>query len=141
MQKPVRFFFQTLRRVLGPVMLVQEKLTQPKGLVRSASAQQTVDLRCQSYQLYQFRTCPFCIKVRQEMRRLSLPIEKRNAQFAGAARQALQAQGGQLKVPCLRITDAAGSSQWLYDSKAIVERLRADFEDGGNAPASANQSN
>ena len=133
----VRTFFKTLRVVLGPVMLLKERLTQPRGVVRDAAAQTTVNMQCKNLALYQFQTCPFCIKVRQEMRRLSLPIEKRDAQFDGAARQALQAQGGQVKVPCLRITDAAGSSQWLYDSKAIMERLRADFGDSASAAQAA----
>ena len=137
MKSIIRLFFRTLRVALGPVMLLKERLTQPKGVVRPEAQQQAVDTACGQLALYQFATCPFCIKVRQEMRRLSLPIEKRDAQFDGAARQALQAQGGQVKVPCLRITDAAGSSQWLYDSKAIMERLRADFGDSASAAQAA----
>jgi hypothetical protein len=30
-------------------------------------------------------------------------------------------------VPCLRITDADGRSQWLYDSEKIVGYLRGRF--------------
>jgi glutaredoxin len=79
MKPVIRAFFQTLRLVLGPVMLLKERLTSPEGMQRDAAAQAAVDLQCQSLALYQFNTCPFCIKVRQEMRRLSLPIEKRDA--------------------------------------------------------------
>ncbi len=119
-------FFKSLRTVLGPVMLLKETLTRPKGLVRPPAAQQAVDLACRDLALYQYRTCPFCIKVRQEMRRLSLDIPHVDAQHAGPARSELLAQGGQTKVPCLKITDAAGS-RWLYDSEKIIGYLRERF--------------
>lgn len=123
----IRFFFKTLRTVLGPVMLLKESLTRPKGVVRAPAAQQKVDAQCQSLVLYQYKTCPFCIKVRQEISRLSLNIERIDAQHEGADRRELQQQGGQAKVPCLRITDGAGKSQWLYDSEKIIAYLRGRF--------------
>ena len=75
MKPLIRAFFRTLRAVLGPFMLLKERLTQPRGVVRDPALQTTVNLQCQNLALYQFSTCPFCIKVRQEMRRLSLPIQ------------------------------------------------------------------
>ena len=123
----IRAFFRTLRIVLGPVMLLKERLTQPKGVVRDAAAQASVDQQCQSLALYQFRTCPFCIKVRQEMRRLSLPIEKRDAQHHAANRQELLQATGATQVPCLRITETDGQTRWLKDSAAIVAYLRERF--------------
>lgn len=123
----IRFFFRTLRVVLGPVVLLKERLTQPKGVVRAQAAQQSVDQQCQSLVLYQYQTCPFCIKVRQEMRRLSLNIQRVDAQPQGPDRTALLQHGGQAKVPCLKITDPSGSSQWLYDSDKIVAYLRGRF--------------
>ena len=123
----IRFFFRSLRTVLGPVMLLKEKLTQPKGVARLPAVQQKVDQQCQSLVLYQYQTCPFCIKVRQEMRRLSLDIKRINAQHEGADRQALLKGGGQTKVPCLKITDKAGKTQWLYDSEKIIAYLRGRF--------------
>jgi glutaredoxin len=128
MKPIIRAFFKTLRLVLGPVMLLKERLTQPKGVQRDAAAQAAVDLQCQSMALYQFNTCPFCIKTRQEMRRLSLPIEKRDAQHNAANRDELQQGTGATKVPCLKITDANGHIQWLQDSTAIVAYLRARFK-------------
>ena len=127
--KPVmRAFFQTLRLVLGPVLLLKELLTNPEGIQRDAAAQAAVDLQCQSLALYQFNTCPFCIKVRQEMRRLSLPIEKRDAQHNAANREELLQGSGATKVPCLKITDNNGQTRWLQDSKAIVAYLRERFD-------------
>ena len=127
MKTVIRAFFRTLRVVLGPFMLLKERLTQPTGVQRAPEAQATVDLQCQSLALYQFSTCPFCIKVRQEMRRLSLPIEKRDAQHDSAHRDALLEGSGATKVPCLKITDSQGQTQWLQDSNAIMAYLRAHF--------------
>ena len=127
MKTVIRAFFRTLRVVLGPFMLLKERLTQPVGVQRAPSAQAAVDLQCQSLALYQFSTCPFCIKVRQEMRRLSLPIEKRDAQHHAANRNALLEGSGATKVPCLQITEANGQTRWLQDSTAIVAYLRERF--------------
>ena len=123
----IRTFFKTLRIVLGPVMLLKEKLTRPQGIVRSQTAQKSADLQCQSLLLYHYKTCPFCMKVRQETARLSLNIQRVDAQPPGADRDALTREGGQTKVPCLKITDAAGKSLWLYDSDKIVAYLRGRF--------------
>lgn len=127
MKSVVRYFFRTLRVLLGPVMLLKEALTRPQGVVRTSAEQASVDAACRGLALYQFKTCPFCIKTRQEMRRLSLDIAKVDAQHAGPARTELLQGGGQTKVPCLKITDAAGSSRWLYDSEKIIAYLRSRF--------------
>jgi glutaredoxin len=123
----IRTFFKTLRIILGPMMLLKEKLTRPKGLVRAQAAQQSADLQCQSLALYQYKTCPFCMKVRQEISRLSLNIQRIDAQPPGADRDVLTREGGQTKVPCLKVTDDAGASQWLYDSEKIIAYLRGRF--------------
>ncbi len=127
MKTLVRLFFKTLRIVLGPFMLLGEWLTRPTGIVRAPDAQAQVDQACRVLALYQFRTCPFCIKVRQEMRRLSLDIERRDAQHTGQHRDALVAGGGRAMVPCLRIAATDGTAQWLYESGAIIAYLRERF--------------
>ena len=127
MKTVIRTFFRTLRIVLGPVMLIKERLTQPAGVQRAAAEQAKVDQQCQSLALYQFSTCPFCIKVRQEMRRLSLPIEKRDAQHHADHRNELLQGSGATKVPCLKITEADGQIRWLQDSTEIVAYLRSRF--------------
>jgi glutaredoxin len=123
----MRTFFKTLRLILGPVLLLRERLTAPKGVQRPPEAQREVDRQCRDLALYQFETCPFCIKVRQEMRRLSLGIEKRDAQSVLVHRQALQQGGGRPMVPCLRIDDGQGNSRWLYESDDIIAYLRGRF--------------
>ncbi|WP_210543564.1 glutathione S-transferase N-terminal domain-containing protein [Rhodoferax sp. PAMC 29310] len=123
----IRTFFKTLRWVLGPVMVLREYLTRPTGLVRSPAEQARVDQQCEGLALYQYRTCPFCIKVRQEMRRLSLNVAQHDAQPDGPHRASLLAGGGQAKVPCLKITDETGQSQWMYESSAINAYLNNRF--------------
>jgi glutaredoxin len=123
----MKIFFKALRVILGPFMLLWEFVTRPKGLVRSPAQQQQVDQECGSLVLFQYRTCPFCIKVRQEMRRLSLSVEKLDAQQEGQNRDELVRGGGKAKVPCLRLTDASGTQQWIYESGKIIEYLRSRF--------------
>ncbi|MGV8893765.1 MAG: glutaredoxin family protein [Burkholderiaceae bacterium] len=123
----MKYFFRFIRVILGPFMLLKERLTRPQGVVRSATEQANVDVACRQLTLYQFNTCPFCIKVRQEMRRHALTVELRDAQHSAENRQALLAQGGSSKVPCLKITDEDGKSQWLYQSGAIINYLQQRF--------------
>jgi glutaredoxin len=122
-----RIFFKTLRIVIGPLMLLWEMLTRPKGVTRQPALQQALDEQCRSIVLYQYKTCPFCIKVRQELRRLSLKIDQLDAQQEGKNRTELVQGGGQAKVPCLKITDQAGNNQWLYESGEIISYLRGRF--------------
>ncbi len=127
MKKIIRTFFKFVRTVLGPVMLLKEKLTRPQGIARTQAAQTLVDLDCKNLALYHYKTCPFCMKVRHEIVRLSLDIQHIDAQPPGADRDTLSREGGLTKVPCLRITDTAGKSQWLYDSGKIIGYLQGRF--------------
>ena len=123
----IRTFFKTLRLVIGPFILLWEKVTNPKGIVRPAEQQQQIDLQCQGLAVYQFKTCPYCIKVRRAMRGLSLNIPLRDAQHDPQHREALLQGGGQIKAPCLKITDEQGNIRWLYESDDIIQYLRQRF--------------
>lgn len=120
-------FFKLLRVILGPILLLKERLSHPAGMQRVYAEQARVDALCQQLALYQFKTCPFCIKVRQEMRRLSLKIELRDAQHHAENRAALLTLGGSAKVPCLRIAASDGSVRWMYESQDIIAYLRQQF--------------
>ena len=123
----IRMFFRALRIALGPFMLLWEVISRPQGIKRQPALQADIDLQCKDLALYQFRTCPFCLKVRQEMARLSLPIERRDAQYNDKNRNDLLLGSGLSKVPCLKITDKNGKVQWLGDSKAIISYLQGRF--------------
>ena len=127
MKPVIRLFFKTVRAVVGPVMLFGHRVTRPKGVVRTAAAQQAVDARTAKLAFYHFPTCPFCLKTRRVMQRLSLNIELRNAQHDPVHRQALLTGGGKIQTPCLRIIDAQGQDVWLYESRDIVAYLEREF--------------
>lgn len=127
MRPLIRLFFRGLRLVLAPIMLISEKLTTPKAVSRSPEEQAEVDRACEDLALYQFRTCPFCIKVRKELARLALPIETRDAQFDQQHRHELAENGGRVKVPCLRIAHDDGEVEWLYESDDINAWLHQRF--------------
>lgn len=122
-----RLFFKSLRLILGPILLLLEWLTPPKGIVRAEAEQKLVDQATSKLALYQFRTCPFCIKVRRTVKRLSLDIEKYDAQHDPQNRQELLNGGGKIKVPCLRIVNEQGETSWIYESSVIIKYLQQSF--------------
>lgn len=123
----LRYFFRTIRVLLAPVMIISEKLSTPKAVERTPEAQAEVDRACEELALYQFRTCPFCIKVRKQIARLGLNIEVRDAQLDPQHKQDLQEGGGKVKVPCLKIQHPDGKVQWLYESDDINTYLNERF--------------
>lgn len=124
----IRYFFRTLRLILTPFMLISERLSTPKGVARSPEEQARVDHASEKLALYQFRACPFCIKVRKEMARLGVNLETRDAQHNKDHRTALETGGGRIKVPCLLIQNDEGQHEWLYESDAIKAWLQERFE-------------
>lgn len=126
----MRLFFRLLRLILTPFMLLAEWLSTPKAISRSPQQQAAVNAACQQLALYQFNACPFCIKVRKEIARLGLNIEKRDAQHNPLFREQLASEGGKTKVPCLRIETGSGEAtivQWLYESNDIIQYLQQRF--------------
>jgi glutaredoxin len=128
MRVVIRYFFRTLRLILTPFMLLSEKLSTPDSVTRSAEEQARVDEATKDLALYQFKACPFCIKVRKEIARLGLNIETRDAQHNPDHRAALETGGGRVKVPCLKIRKEDGSERWLYESDEIKAWLQERFE-------------
>ena len=122
-----RYFFKAVHYTVGPLLLLWEKLATPAGIERPAEVQQQVDASTRSLVLYQFLMCPFCVTVRRTIKRLSLNIETRDAMRDMTSRQQLMQGGGQLEVPCLRITDEQGNVTWMYESLAIVSYLQAEY--------------
>ena len=122
-----RYFFKTLRFFLEPIILLWDKLTPPKGIQRSDQEQSEMDKRTKNLALYQFNSCPFCIKVRRQIKRQSLNIELLDAQHNQQHREELLNGGGELKVPCLKIISETGDVSWLYESNDIINYLQDTF--------------
>mgnify|MGYP002151876298 CR=1 FL=1 len=112
---------------IGSLILSIDWLTTPRGIKRAPESQASIDSQSKSLTLYQYKACPFCVKVRRSMKRQSLPIETRDAKRSPAAKEELLAGGGRLKVPCLKIEDESGQTNWLYESKDIISYLEERF--------------
>ncbi len=117
---------KVIRWVLGRIILAGNALTKPKGVIRTANAQREVDVQTNTLALYQFEACPFCVKVRRSMDRLSLNVELRDAKNDTTHREALLTEGGRVKVPCLRIEEEDNVT-WMYESDDIIRYLEQRF--------------
>lgn len=111
-----------LRFIIGQILLILDFLTRPSLGKRSEESQRAVEEELKSYSLYQFKACPFCIKVRRVMRKLNLPIELKNANTDENLKAELLSKGGSPKVPCLRIGE-----KWMYESNDIIKYLEDKF--------------
>lgn len=117
---------KALRNGLGYTVAGIDKLTRPKPMQRPADEQRKVDDAVRHLSLYQFYGCPFCIKTRRAIHRLNLPMTYRDAQSPGRWRDELQREGGEIKVPCLRIEDG-DKVTWMYESSDIIQYLEDRF--------------
>lgn len=116
-----------IRWVLGSIILSLNFVFTPRSIRRSATDQARIDVETDRLKLYQFKACPFCVKVRRVMKRLNLPIETRETKFTGPYRSELIEMGGKAKVPCLRITKDDGKYEWMYESSKIISYLETRF--------------
>ena len=73
--------------------------------------------------LYHYDSCPFCAKTRRSIDELNVDVELRNIQLNHQHRRDLQQGGDKTQVPCLRIEDSNGETQWLYESDDIIHYL------------------
>jgi glutaredoxin len=116
-----------IRFILGRLILFFDWAFPPRGVKRDLTQQAQIDLQTNNLTLYQYAACPFCVKVRRAMKRQALKIDTRDVKRVLDAREELLAGGGLLKVPCLRIDDDAGQTQWLYESSDIINYLSERF--------------
>ena len=123
----IRYFFKGVHAITGPILLATDWLTSPRGIKRDPDEQQRIDKQTENLIMYQFLACPFCIKARRAIKRLSLNIETRDALRHAPSRQQLLEGGGVIQVPCLRITRDDDSVEWLYESNEIIKYLEKSF--------------
>ncbi|MFK8011936.1 MAG: glutaredoxin family protein [Marinicellaceae bacterium] len=116
-----------IRKILGSMILFFNWLFSPRGIKRDAQSQNTINQQTEKLKLYQFHACPFCVKVRRLMKKLTLNIELRDAKNNPEFRAELESEGGRIKVPCLKIEDKDGSVKWLYESSDINAYLSQKF--------------
>lgn len=123
----VSLLFKPLHLAVGGLIRAVDFVTSPRPLKRSADAQALVDEQCKNLTLYHFPSCPFCVRVRRQMKRLNLPIRLLDPRQDPQWMQTLQTEGGKEQVPCLQIVETDGSSTWLYESADINDYLAQRF--------------
>jgi glutaredoxin len=117
-----------IRFIIGRIILLSDFLTRPSPVIRSREDQDSVDAAVTGLSLYQFKACPFCVKVRRHMRRRSIKIELKDAKTDLLIKEELIREGGKHKVPCLRIAEDNKEVQWLYSSDEICRFLDAKLD-------------
>jgi glutaredoxin len=114
---------RVVRWLLAKILLTLDALFSPKPLARSAESQARAQAAVQGHVLYQFEACPFCIKVRRELKRLNLQLDLLDATRPEIAEELIRG-GGERQVPCLRIPEGT-KFRWLYESDDIIAYLRS----------------
>jgi glutaredoxin len=110
------------RNALGLIIVFFDWLSRPKPVQRTQEHQAKAQDALTGHSLYQFYACPFCVKTRRAVHGLGVYLEARNINKQPQHRADLQAGGGRVKVPCLRIEDN-NEVRWLYQSKEIIAYL------------------
>lgn len=119
--------FSVIRVILAGIILSLNWIFTPKSIKREPQLQADINQQAKDLTLYQYKACPFCVKVRRAMKRSALHIETKDAKRCEISKQELVEGGGLLKVPCLKIQDSQGNTQWMYESKEIINYLETRF--------------
>ena len=117
-----------IRFIVGRLIFLLDFLTRPSPAIRSRKDQVSVDAAVSGLSLYQFKVCPFCIKVRRQMTRRAIQIELKDAKTDLAIKEELVSEGGKHKVPCLPIEEYNNDVRWLYSSDEICKFLDAKLD-------------
>ena len=80
----------------------------------------------ETYQLFQYESCPFCYRVRQFLQATGIDLELKDTLLDVDVRHELIEGGGKASVPCLRI-ERGTQVRWLYESLDIIEYLKLRF--------------
>ncbi|MGK5081792.1 glutaredoxin [Bdellovibrionota bacterium FG-1] len=121
----LRFLLAPVRFVMGGLIQLYDRLFSAQLEVnRSPEQQAQVDAEMRQWKLYHFQACPFCVKVRRQIRRLGFKIELRDVKRNPDFERELMQGGGEIQVPCLRIPQSSGSDRWLYESSEINAFLK-----------------
>lgn len=110
------------RNALGLIIVFFDWLSRPKSTQRTEEDQSRVQNALIGHSLYQFFACPFCVKTRRALHKLGVSVEARDINKQPKHRADLEAGGGRIKVPCLRIEEN-NEVRWLYESNDIIAYL------------------
>ncbi|MGH0037151.1 MAG: glutaredoxin family protein [Myxococcota bacterium] len=77
--------------------------------------------------LYQFGSCPYCVRVMDAARRLGIDLPLRDVQRDPERLEELVAATGRRMVPCLRIEEEGGDVRWMHESSDIIAYLEQHF--------------
>lgn len=124
---PMKYLFRIIRWPLGQLVIFADWITRPALPQHTPERRAELDAVTATMKMYQFRQCPFCVKTRRNIRRLGLNIELRDARNDPRWHRELIDEGGRYQVPCLRLVNAHGGSEWLYGSDDIIRYLDQRF--------------
>ena len=111
------------RKAIGAIILGIDKITSPNAPSRSPQQQALIDQKTHGLKIYEMHACPFCVKVRREIKRLGLNIASTDVKKQADDMATLVSEGGKFQVPCLRI-EHEQNVEWLYESNDIIKYLR-----------------
>ena len=116
-----------IRWILGRIIICLDIIFSPKALIRNNVDQTKMNKITNSYKLYQYHACPFCVKVRRFFKRESLNIDLVDAKKENFKQELIQ-NGGKQKVPCLKVALKDKQVRWIYESKDIIEFISQEIK-------------
>jgi glutaredoxin len=124
----VNVMMKLIRKVLGFVILALDRIFTPAPEAsRTPAEQNAIDAKLSGWTLYHLEACPFCVKVRRELKRLAITIPMKEINADPRNHEELMAGGKIDQVPCLRYRDDTGAELWMYESSEINAFLRRAF--------------
>jgi len=124
----MKYIFYPIHLIVGSLIRLIDWLTSPRKMQRPPEKQADVDEQTRHLTLYHYPACPFCVRVRRNMRRLNLDIKQVDPRKNDLAMRELTEEGGKIQVPCLRISESDGSHRLMYESADINAYLDKRFE-------------
>ena len=115
-----------IRFILGRVILFLDWMTSPKSIPASRERIEFIQEKVKDMEIYEFKACPFCVKVRRFMKKNNISIKTKDARRNQDFANELIKGGGKLQVPCLKI--GGGEITWMYESKDIIIFLNSYLE-------------
>lgn len=115
-----------VRRIVGHAVNVFGWLTRPQPIPRTQQERRQLASALRGLRLYDYKTCPKSLKLRQTLHRLNLDLEYCDIRLSEIHRTNLLQQYGRIHAPCLRIEDAQGV-RWLDDCEQIIQYLNDRF--------------